>query len=846
MCAATRPARWKGTVRVHTPRTPRQLRADYRVSPIGLDLAPVLTWEPAGRQTGYRLECVSLSAAGTPTARFAAEQTSAASRHHSAIPLTPATRYRWRVRTRTDTSWSDWSPWASFETALLDESDWRGAHWIRYVHSGPAPILSTTFSARGVGRPRLYVCGLGIANVRINDRPASPAVLDPPPSAFDATVWYRALDVSNLLTAGPNSISVRLGRGYYAMTTPTSFHWHTAPWHAEPKLRALLLDLDHPTEPILRTTPTWTTTTSPVIDDSLYTGEIHDYAAPAIAGNAVATTPPRGTLRCCPQPPVTRRERIEIVAHHWTAPDRQRFDLAQNVAGLLTIRTADTSQPTLLVKLGEKLGPDGAVLAEDGAIPGELQRSELIRVPADRPISLDLSYAGMRHVEVVGTREPVTVEVDRISAAGASVGQFRCSDDRLNAIHDTTRRTLENCLQGIPVDTPLYEKQGYTGDAQLLAETYAYNYWLPNSLASWLTASVLPSQSPDGSLPGIAPTPPGNWIFDVPSPAWDAALFEIPATLLRHYADQATVRRALPTLRRYLTFLDHHFPSGIITTGLGDWNAPGFIAPPEQPAIVATAYHFRFRRLMSTFLDKTGDRADAIHHATRANQIRDRFNATFWSDSGYYTAPDDAAYRETNNVLPLAFGLVPASRRDQVLTQLTDRLRARDLHLDTGIVGTRFLLPLLTGENHADLAFAIARNETYPGWLHWIDHGATTLHENWELDGRSHNHAMFGTIDEWFYRDVAGLSPAADGWSAITVDPHFPPDHRFQCEASLHTLTGPVHAEWEKTGRTVRGRVIASVNVPVHVPDHAGLVRHARHPGSYLDEHVFEFTSGEE
>jgi alpha-L-rhamnosidase len=846
-----------------SPRATRNLRAEYLLSPLGLDTAPVLSWEPAGRQTAYRLECETLGpgrgapgdhgplddceAPGNldPSAVFRATRASSSSVHWLDMPLAPATRYHWRVQTRSDAQWGAWSPWATFETALLAESDWRGAEWIQSVPAGRAPVLSARFTASDVSRPRLYLCGLGIANARVNGRPVSPAVMDPPPSAFGETVWYRVIDVSGLVADGVNELSVLLGRGFYAMTTPTTFNWHIAPWRDEPKLRALLLDLDRPGEPLLRTDQTWTATLSPVLDDSVYTGEIHDFTAASAPGTVRVATPPQGTLRSCQQPPVTRRERVSVTGHHWTGPDRQRFDFARNVAGMVTIAAEDTSHPTLRLKLGEKLGPDGEVLAADGAVHGELQRSELIGVPAGQPVSLDLTYVGARYAEVTGTRGRVRVDIDRVSAAPASTGQFHCSDDRLNAIHDATRLTLENCLQGTPIDTPLYEKQGYTGDAQLLAETFAYNYWMPNYLAAWLEASVLPSQFPDGSMPGIAPTPPGNWIFDVPSPAWDAALFEVPFTLLRHYGDERAARRALPVLRRYLAFLERRFPAGIITMGLGDWNPPRFNgAPPEHPAIVATAYYFRFLTLMAGFLRRFGEDDEAVGYAARARLVHDAFNASFWRDGGWYAAPDDNGYRETSNVLPLAFGLVPADRHERLIAHVAERIRERGTHLDTGIVGTRFLLTVLARVGRADIAFDVARNDTYPGWLYWLGNGATTLHENWELDGRSHNHAMFGTIDEWFYRDVAGISPGADGWATISVGPHFPADDRFQCEASLETIAGPVRAEWEKASGTVRGRVIAPSNVSVSVRDDPRLVQVARNTrpvGDYSDEHAFEF-----
>ncbi|MGH3168555.1 MAG: alpha-L-rhamnosidase N-terminal domain-containing protein, partial [Trebonia sp.] len=220
-----------------SPPAARNLRAGYLRAPIGLEAAPVLSWEPAGRQAGYQLVCETLASDAGPAATFTAERMSSSSVHRLDIPLAPVTGYRWRVRTRPEVRWGPWSPWGTFESALLDESGWRGAQWIRSGPDGRAPILSASFTAPRTSRPRLFLCGLGLANARINGQPVGPAVLDPPPSAYDETVWYRVIDVSGLVREGSNELSVFLGRGFYAMTTPTSFNWHKAPWHAEPKLR---------------------------------------------------------------------------------------------------------------------------------------------------------------------------------------------------------------------------------------------------------------------------------------------------------------------------------------------------------------------------------------------------------------------------------------------------------------------------------------------------------------------------------------------------------------------------------------------------------------------------------
>lgn len=791
---------------------PSALRADYRRNPIGLDEAPLLSWQPPAAQEEFEIE---LRTAGDAVARYCGS-----SRHpRFQFPgtLEPLRAYEWRVRVRTDRTWGRWSETAVFESGPLCAADWHGARWIGADAPGPSPSFSVRFDAEPGPGLRLFLSALGVGYASLNGRAVGDGILDPPPSAYDSVVFYRAFDVSALIAPGSNRLQVRLGRGFFGMRSATTFGWHTAPWHAEPRMLALLTDLDDPERPLVTSGAEWRMLRTPVVEDSFYTGEVVDFPSAQAESAATVVSPPAGALRSCSQPPVTRRGHVEVTAVRRLAPDRVRFDLAQNVAGIVSVSTEDRSLPTLTVKLGEHLDADGHVVASDGAIPGELQSNTVI-APAGVRVDLDLSYAGLRYAEVSGSDQDVRLDVDRISAAPRRVGTFECSDERLNAISAASTLTFENCLQGTPIDTPLYEKQGYTGDAQLLAESYAYTFWMPNSLTSWLQASVLPSQHADGSIPGIAPAPPGDWIFDTPSPAWDAALLELPATLLRHYGDLATVRRALPSIRRYLDFLTRRFPDGIIDVGLGDWNAPGHVMPPEPPAIVSTAYHHRFLTLAARFLTLLGDPAAAASLSNRADAVRDAFNTRFWRADGWYAHPDFGAYRETDNVIALAFGLVPGSRRLGLMHRIHAELDARGRHLDTGIVGTKFLLRTLARSSRPGLAYDVARNPDYPGWQYWLSHGATTLYENWELDGRSHNHAMFGTIQEWLFADVAGMAPATPGWDAITIAPRLPPGERFECDASLETLAGTVSAAWTSDGVHARGRVVAPAHVELRVP----------------------------
>ncbi|MFP3463927.1 alpha-L-rhamnosidase C-terminal domain-containing protein [Leifsonia sp. SIMBA_070] len=257
---------------------------------------------------------------------------------------------------------------------------------------------------------------------------------------------------------------------------------------------------------------------------------------------------------------------------------------------------------------------------------------------------------------------------------------------------------------------------------------------------------------------------------------------------------------------------------------------------------MSTAYYYRFLTLMVSFLRRVGASDNANTYAARAEAVRARFNRTFWNAAGWYAGPGDGDFRQTNNLLAVSFGLAEGERRSAVLQSLERDLRARDMHLDTGMVGTRQLLRVLA-RHLPRLAFEVVRAPGYPGWSHWIGNGATTLYENWELDGRSHDHAMFGSIDEWLFADVAGLSPGADGWSVVRLDPRLPGDGAFACRASLDTISGPIDVEWEDRGPWIRGRVTVPNHVSVVVPGGAGVERGRRSVRrGRLTEHTIELA----
>ena len=64
------------------------------------------------------------------------------------------------------------------------------------------------------------------------------------------------------------------------------------------------------------------------------------------------------------------------------------------------------------------------------------------------------------------------------------------------------------------------------------------------------------------------------------------------------------------------------------------------------------------------------------------------------------------------------------------------------------MLGTRYLVNVLSDFGEADLALNMLTKPDYPGFGYQIARGATTCWEQWSFKGpmHSHNHAMFSGV----------------------------------------------------------------------------------------------------
>mgnify|MGYP001618167492 CR=1 FL=1 len=199
-------------------------------------------------------------------------------------------------------------------------------------------------------------------------------------------------------------------------------------------------------------------------------------------------------------------------------------------------------------------------------------------------------------------------------------------------------------------------------------------------------------------------------------------------------------------------------------------------------------------------------------------------HAAFYdADRREYVIDEQAYY-----VMPLMTGVVPESERALMLKKLEQNILVKNQgHLDTGMLGTYFMMEHLREIGRNDLVFTMFNQTTHPGWGHMLAEGATTLWEQWNGHW-SRIHSCFTSPDNWFYQGLAGIQPdpAAPGFKRIIIKPAMVGDLGW-VKCHHDSPYGRIVSNWKRdpsTSLRAGGKLTMEVTIPVnttatvHVP----------------------------
>lgn len=726
----------------------------------------------------------------------------------------------------------------------------------------PAPLLRKSFRvSKPVARARVYSSGLAYNSLTVNGRAASDSVLDPGFTDYSRTVLYTTQDVTALVRQGENVIASELGSGHYDDATRTwDWNWERAEWRARPRLRLdLYLTYADGTEQVLSTDGSWkVSTVGPTRYDSLYLGETYD-ARREVAGwdepgfddagwdEARVVDGPAGVPRAQTQEPIRVVDARPPGRRTEPKPGVFVYDTGQNLTGWAEVKVKAPAGRAVEIFYSEKLDADGrASTAGNDLVFGQLQTDYYVAKGEGEEVwAPRFSYKGFQYVQLSGPKgEPlppdVTVTVERVHQVRtglARTSDFESTNGTLNRIHGNTAWAIQNNMHGVITDTPVYEKNAWTGDASLTAGT-ASLLFDTERLYRKMFQDMLDAQTAQGEVSLLAPSNDNYGYVGKPvyfkaanccgaTPAWDAFWFVIPWESWMRYGDRRALEQTYPAMRKYLdewvprwTDKDGDGFAYTLTSGLGDWVPPEGV--PTINALTSSAYYAHLTRIAADAARALDKREDAARYEELFKKIRADFNARFLGPGGFYREKDTDPFVQSAQIFPLAFGLVPEDKREVVANRLADDImKNRGGHAYVGVLGARYVLPVLTETGHHDAAYAVAAQTTEPSWGYWTDVAKfTALGEHWPATTRSRDHHFFGAVVQWFYEDLAGIRPLEPGFRVIEFRPEIPSKGLDGVSASYESVRGRVAASWKRTAEGLELDVTVPPNATgrVHVP----------------------------
>ncbi|QGN31532.1 alpha-L-rhamnosidase [Microlunatus sp. Gsoil 973] len=683
------------------------------------------------------------------------------------------------------------------------------ARWIQAPPPGDrdrfrAPILFTDLTVPdGLRAAELRVCGLGLQHVTVDGAPVNDHRLDPPFTDFDHRVLYVTAEITDLLTVGEHRLSITLGRGFFAVPTGNVWHWHRAPWSGPLRAIAeLRLTFADGSTRMLGTDETWSATLDRTTYDCYYAGESYDATLPIPDPTpAVPADPPKGPLHPAGHEPIRvtwqGTPTWERVGDSWVA------DFGRTIAGWTGLRSDQQRDAAVTITYAEKRESDGTLQPRSVHVDGDRFQTDTYVGDGTRGQYWEprFSYKGFRYVQLDGlSHEPAA---DTLTAYAAhndvtAIGEFSCGEPLFETFTAAMARTIENNLHHIPTDTPVYEKNGWTGDAQLGLITMTGLFDIRRLMIKWLD-DLRDAQHADGWLPVIAPTAGWGYTDLGPSPEWTTVYPHLLRELYRRCGDLDLVADHWPSLTRYLEWELGRLVHGVAVSQLGDYLQPGTDGVgPDDSGVTASALLIRALRDSAELAEMLGVGSDHQRFAAAARDLTAAMNDRFLDrDLGRYDV--GPVYSQTSNALPLLFGLVPEDLVGAVVANLVADIEQRDDHLNVGCIGANCVLPALTAHGHGELAFRVARQTSYPSWGFWFANGADTMWEMWETSARSRDHYFHGTVVQWLIEDIAGLRCGDHGWRTVTVQPH-PLGGLDHASYAIRTIRGRVGVAWRREG----------------------------------------------
>lgn len=789
-------------------------RLNHLENPLGYRLAhTAFSWQVEGSR-GSRAAASRLVVAADPAMKKIVQDTGFAQLDSLAtvlsLPLAPRTRYYWTVSVRTDAGEEATSPVQWFETAKQEEP-WAG-QWITCRDGEERhPIFCKELPAGlRVKQARLYLCGLGLYEAYLDGCRVGDEYLAPGCNDYNSWLQYQTYDVTEAIAAGARRLEILLGNGWYCGRYGLAMRSQAKPFFSDRKklIAELRLRTEDGTELVIPTDESWTVRRSRITASGIYDGEVVDSTLPELEPEqAQLCTESMAPLTARLSPPVRVHERLPVQAVLHTPAGETALDIGQNQAGIFRLQVHG-------VPAGQQVRLQfGEVLQDGNFYRGNLgsARAEYIWTSDGQDACLQphFTFYGYRYVKVEGLPDlrPEDFTALALYSDVEPVGSLSTGHPLLNRLISNVQWGQKSNFIDIPTDCPQRdERMGWTGDAQVFCPTASYFTDAAAFYRKYLHDLAQEQKRLDGMVPNVVPSVGESQDC---SAAWGDAACILPWTLYQFTGDLTILEEQYPSMTAWVEYIArtdgerHGWRSHF---HFGDWLAldhpahrPDTMEGATDKGLIADTFYRQSLLLTAQTAQLLGKTADAARYQEMAERVLQGIRQEYFSPAGRCCVDTQTAH-----LLTLQQGLWP--RPERAVQALKQSLAAVGNQLRTGFVGTPLLCPTLSQWGMDELAWDMLLNEDYPGWLHEVKLGATTVWERWNsLDdqGRisstgmnSLNHYSYGSVLEWVWRYAAGLQPLAPGFRRAWIAPR--PDRRIgHLSASYVAAAGRYDIAWQ-------------------------------------------------
>lgn len=710
-----------------------------------------------------------------------------------------------------------------------------GAKWICSPKEANVVDFYKKIALSGkVKKATLCASAMGLYLVRINGKRITDSLLNPGWTSYHVRTQYQTYDVTAFLGGKSAEISVTAAEGWAVGDLTWKGRHHV---FSDTVSVIAWLDVEYADgrEEHFATDDTWGVRTSKILYSEIYHGETVDPTARIKKLGTAELS--RVKTKLIPQVGklIHEHERIAPKEFIITPKGERVIDFGQNMTGYVEVRIKGERGGRIVMTHAEVLDTEGNFYNEN--LRSARSRNEYILSGGEDVFKPTFSFQGFRYIRL---DEYPFEEVDLNCFTAVAVysdmertGFFSCGNAKVNQLYHNVLWGQRSNYLDVPTDCPQRdERLGWTGDAQVFCRAGAYNFGVHDFFRKWLgDMAAEQSLRNDGGVPIVVPDALQRGAVCC---AWGDAAGIIPWEVYLAYGDKKMLAEHFPMMKKWVEYIRHAGTKEYLWVDrwhYGDWLAMDGVVGGDtgatQKDLIASAYYAR----VTDILVKAGKLLgkDMSEYEELYRHILDAFHDNFIENglpcmSKHISLRDEKNREEQAIIKPITqttlamilhFHLYRGEdERKSMADCLAKIIHENGDRINTGFVGTPYILHALSENGYTDLAYALLLQEKMPSWLYSVNHGATTMWERWNCineDGSfssvgmtSFNHYAYGAVADWLYGVCAGINSLPDGagYKHIALAPK-PSKNLGFVNCRIKTVSGEVISNWYYSGEFI-------------------------------------------